>query len=240
MANADLRLCEQASAAAKKHASVGAAIILHAGLAVIAAAAIYSLQPALSLKQWLPYLLVALAMLISALATRGRFSGTAGGKLLVALGASLALRLAHEPQLASISALSHISWLGITGLGISVVGVLLAAIGGYGYIVKCPADQGAEIVASFRWALHIMLILIVGLGLVSFFGLRQFYEIDRACLGTLIAGVLQYYWLGLSMLSASGEKYVGAAPHIYLGIALILAFIRNALGGGLLPGGEGP
>lgn len=215
--------------------------LFHAGLIIIAAAAIYSLQPALTLRDWAPYLVVAVAMLICAAATRGRCGLQDGGRLLTALGAALLLSLAREPQLSSIEAIyeSLPLWLVTMGLGLGTLGVLLAAIAGLSFVRTLNSYLGHPHPPPFTWAVNLAGLLVLVVGVVTFLTLRRFYEMDAAYLSLLVANLVQYYLLLRVTLYASGRMFVGAAPQVYIAAAILLAFARNMLGGGMM-GGEAP
>lgn len=215
--------------------------LFHAGLVIIAAAAVYSLQPALALRDWAPYLVVAVVMLICAAVTRGRSGLSDGGRLLTALGAALLLSLAREPQLSSIEAIydSLPLWLVTMGLGLGTLGVLVAAIGGLGLVRALSSYFGQPHPPPFLWALNRAALLVLVVGVATFLTLRRFYEMDGAYLSLLLGNLVQYYLLLRVTLHSSGRMNVGAAPQVYIAVAILLAFARNMLGGGMM-GGEAP
>jgi hypothetical protein len=215
--------------------------LMHAGLIMIGLSAVWTLQPAMTPRHWAAYVLVALVMLACVAVTRGRCGFQDGGKLLTALGAALVLRLARDPQLAAIPALSESmpAWLGAVSPGLGTLGLLLAAICGFLFVRTLNNFLGHGHQPLFVSALSWGSALILVLALVTFFTLRRFYELDVTYLSLLIAGIIQYYLLIRLALSTSGRMTVGAAPQIYLALAILLACGHNLLAG-MVMGGEGP
>jgi hypothetical protein len=214
--------------------------LMHVGLVVISACAVYSLQPLMGPRHWAAYVLVALAMLVGAAATRGRYSFADGGKLLTALGAGLVFKLASEPQLANLPwPGEHLpSWLAGANLTIASVGLLVAAIFGFWLLRTLTDYLGHAHEPPFLWALNGSVLLILVLSAVTFSTLRRFYEIDGIYLALLVGNAVQYYLLLRLTLSASGRKMVGALPQVILALAILAACARNVLGG--MMGGEAP
>ncbi len=215
--------------------------LMHAGLALVAVSAVWTVQPGMTPRQWGAYLLVALAMLIWAAVTRGRCGFQDGGKLVTALGGALVLRLARDPQLAAIPSLgdSLPSWVVAVAPGLAMLGLLLAAICGLLFVRTLNAYLGHGHESPFVWAVNWSAALVVTLSLIAFFTMRRFYEIEDAALIVLLAGTLQYYLMTRLLLSASGRTTVGAGPQVYLAVTILFACGRNLLAG-LVIGGEGP
>jgi len=215
---------------------------LHVGLLLIGASAVWTLQPALaSPRQWAPYLLVAVLLLACAAITRGRCAFTDGGRLLTGLGAALVFRLARDPQLANLPALSDTmpAWAQAIAPGLGTLGLIIAAISGLLYVRTLDSYLGHGHVPPLLRALNWSAALILGLSVVTFFTLSRFYELDSTYLIVLLAGTIQYYLLVRVALTSSGRMMVGAMPQIYLAVALLGAFAHNVLAG-VLSGGEGP
>jgi hypothetical protein len=215
--------------------------LMHVGLAIIGLSAAWTVQMGMTPRQWAPYLVVALVMLVGTLGTRGRCSFTAGGKLLTALGAALVLRLARDPQLASIPALSEVMppWLGAMSPGLGTFGVLLAAVCGFLFVRTLDGYLGHGHEPPFGRALDWAALLVLALSLVTFFTLRRLYEIDSAYLSLVLAGTVQYYLVGRTALTTSGRMTVGAAPQLYLALAIFASF-GHSLIASAMSGGEGP
>lgn len=216
-------------------------VLMHAGLLIICASAVYTLQPTLTLRQWAACLILALAMIICAIATRGRCSFRDGGKLITALGAMVVLWLARDPQLAELPGLGeHLpDWLVAAAPGVATVAVLIAVICGFLFVRTLTSYVGHGHTPPFLRALNWSALIVLVLGIGIFLILKRFYEMDVAALTMLLANVIQYYLLLSVMLSASGRTTVGAAPQVYLAVAILLAFARN-VAGGMVFGGEGP
>jgi len=215
--------------------------LMHVGLILIGVSAVWTLQPAMAPRHWAAYVVVALAMLAYVAATRGRCSFRDDGQLLTALGAALVFRLARDPQLAAIPALSEAmpGWLAAISPGLATLGLLLAAVCGFLFVRTLNNFLGhahqPPFVSALGWGAGLML----ALTLITFFMLSRFYELDGTYLTLLIAGLIQYYLLTRLVLSTSGRMTVGSAPQIYLALAILLACGHNLLAG-LMMGGEGP
>ncbi len=215
--------------------------LMHAGLALVGVSAIWTLQPAMTPRHWAPLVLVALVMLACAAATRGRCGFQDGGKLLTALGAAMVLRLARDPQLTAIPALSEAlpAWLAAISPGLATLGLLLAAICGYLLVRTLNNYLGHGHEPPFLCALNWGSLLILVLSIGTFFTLRRLYEVDVSYLSLLLAGTVQYYLLIRTALTSSGRMTVGAAPQVYLALAILGAFAHNLLAG-MVMGGEAP
>jgi len=213
-------------------ASVGTALGVHLGLAVVCVSAVYTIQPEgwFSTRQWLSFALVGVVLLATVAFTRGRGAATPSGKLLLALGAATALYLAYDPLLDAIPGLSALTvgFLGQFEPGLALIGVLIALLSWAVHRVLAPGANGGA--GAYRGALLIATGALLVLALVMHLTLSSVYDLSAAT-SNLVLGfrVLQMAAILLVAGEMSGEAGVGGVAHMYVGIALIAAVARNLI-----------
>jgi len=204
---------------------------VHAGLGAVVFGAIYAaqVQGAVTKMDYAGYALVGLALVLLGVIRAVDITSTASRGLL-ALGGAMALYLAYDPQLAGLpggGALAK-SLIGqfqpsVAHLGVVVAGVFLAlqgVVGGRALPRRVP----------FRTALLAAAMLLLGLLVVMWGGLRNLYDLSMTTSpGLLVFRTIAYGLLMFVCLTIPGVRGVGRAPHIYLGLALIGAVVRNLL-----------
>lgn len=208
------------------------AALTHVGLIVICLSAIYTLQPpTLPTRRWAGLVVLALVMLGNAIVSRGRSGFSVNGKLLTALAGGIVLSLAGEPQLANLGNLGETlpPWLVSLYPSIATVALVWAVTFGLAYLRASNADR-AQRTTPFLGGLHASGLLVLVLGLVTFFALTRLYPIDPMYLSLLISNALQYYLLLLVLVSISGRIGVGSSIELYMAVTLLLACARNILG----------
>lgn len=209
--------------------------LMHVGLLLVCASAIYTLQPpTIGMERWLGLGLLAIILLVWAAATRGRCAFTDGGKLLTALAAGIVLNLAYEPQLANLGNFGENmpSWAMGLAPGLAMAGVILAASFGLWYLRTLNNYLRHGHTAPFRWGLHAAFLLVIALGLITFLALDRLYQMEPMDLSALLGNALQYYLLLLIVINVSGRTGVGAVMQVYFAATLLLALARNVIGGG--------
>jgi len=211
---------------------VALAALTNVGLLIICASAVWTIQPpTFAIRRWAGYALLAAILLLCAALTRGRSAFSSAGKLAVALAALIVLSLAYDPQLANVGALGEKlpAWLSATAPGLGMVGVLLTAIFGLTYLATINSYLRHRHYTLFGWGLKAALIMVVGLGLVTFLCLHRMYELDPTVLSLLIGNALQYTLVAYVVVNLSGRLGVGGSMQVYLSLTILLALARNIL-----------
>ena len=211
------------------------AALMHVGLLMICASAILTPQPStLTHRRWAAMGLLALVILLSAAVTRGRLAFQTAGKFLTALAAVSVLSLSYDPQLASIPAAAAVMppWLAAIGPGLGTLGVVWAAVFGLSYLNTVDSYVRHRHLAPFVWGLNAALLVVAGLGIVSYLCLGRLYELDPTLLPLLLGNVIQYYLLLRVVLSVSGRVGVGSSLPVYLALTILAAAARSLLAGG--------
>lgn len=208
------------------------ATLANAGLLLICASAIWTVQPpTFGLRQWAGRAVLALVLLISAAISRGRSAFTTGGKLGTALAAIIVLGLAYDPQLANLASIGEKlpAWLSALSPGLGTLGVVIAAVFGLAYIATINATLRHRHDTPFSGALTASVILVIVLGLVTYLCLQRMYELDPTILALLIGNASQYYVIAVVVSQLSGRIGVGSSIQVMMSVTILLALARNVL-----------
>jgi hypothetical protein len=204
---------------------------LHAGLITVIFGAIYTVQVpgAVGRMEWAGYAAVGVALVLVG-GVKAWDVRSPVGRGLLALGGAIALYLAYDPQLVGLpggAALleSPVGELqpSLAHVGIVVAGVFLA--------LQAVVDRRllpAEV--SFRASVLAAVLLLVGLTVVMWLGLRGVYDLSMTVSPAfVIFRTVAYGLLMFVCLTVPGVRAVARAPHIYLGLALLGAVVRNMM-----------
>ncbi|HCA45961.1 MAG TPA: hypothetical protein DEP45_01020 [Armatimonadetes bacterium] len=211
---------------------------VHIGLMIVIIGAIYTPQieirgmvPSL---EWARYLLVGIAVvivgLVPALDVR-----SAAARALLALGGAVALYLACMPQLDSLPGGAAIVGTPFAMLGPSVAhtGVVIAAIflGLQAVVDRRALPRRVPFVSSVLVAGGLLLALMA----IMWLSLRGVYDLSMTTSPLLLVfRTVMYGLLMLVCLTIPGVRGVGRSAHIYIGLALLAAVVRNlATAGGM-------
>ena len=202
---------------------------LHVGFLLVCASAAITAQPDDYPKRaWGAPVLVGLTLVISFIATRGRFAIATWGRLLLALGIGMALGLAYDPQLKALPGLAGLedSALGRYNPGLANVGSLIVLI-----FWLALAAAGAErplLPAPLRGAVYAAFGLIAVTAIGMYFYLGSLYNLEGPFQTVdLLQKGLQYVIVIGAALGLSGAARVRGWPQLYVGLALLCAFARN-------------
>jgi len=204
------------------------ALGIHLGLGLICFSVIYTRQPAdFPLLRWTGVGAVGLVLIISAIVTKGRASLQQTGRLLLALGAGLALSLSFEPQLADVPGLAAKMgpvWAELCP-SVATVGVALA-FGFWLLFYLADGERGLGPI-PFRRSLLLAAGLVVGVAAVMYIVLNPLYGLDggQATIAIVFV-VIQYTALLAAVLGSCGGPGIRAWPFYYIGVALLTAFVR--------------
>lgn len=204
---------------------------VHAGLIVVIFGAIYTaqVQGAVSRMEYAGYALVGLALVLMGVIPAWDIRSTASRGLL-ALGGAIALYLAYDPQLAGLpgggvlmeSPAAQLQP-SIAHLGIVIAGLFLG--------LQAAIDRSVlPRRVPFRPALVSAVMLLLTLTGIMWLALRNFYDLSMTSSPSLL--VFRSVAYGLLMfvcLTIPGVRSVRRAPHVYLGLALIGAVVRNLM-----------
>jgi len=206
-----------------------AALGIHLGMAVVCFSAVYTgwQSTIVTMPQWAAMLLVGAGLIYCGLRRGAGTAVRSPVRVLLALGGLMVFQLCYEPQLANIPRLgeelpevftSTYPSIAIVGAAIMLASWLLF-VGGGGQL---PLG-----VTPYRNSVGIAVALVSAIALFCYFMLHGPHDlffaeslrpILRAAQAGIIAGVL---------LSIGGGLGVYRLPHLYIGVTLILAFLRN-------------
>lgn len=209
--------------------AIPGAVGIHVGLAILCFSTVYSSwqRVIFTLPQWGAVLLVAAALLYAGLRRGPRTAVRTWSRLLLALGGVMAFRLAYSPSLDSIPRLAEELPAALleTYPGIGLIGVAVALV-----FWGLWASAGGHLplgIIPFRKSILLAGGLAVGCALLAYFLLRGPHDLFVSeSLGPILR-ILQVTGLSAMLVSIGGGAGVGRAPHIYIGLSLIAAFIRN-------------
>ncbi len=206
-----------------------AAVGMHVGLAIVCGSAVYTgwQRSIVTLPQWALMLILAATLLGIAFSRRPGIALRAWARGALALAGLLVLRLCYEPQLDSFARLGEElpeAFL-MAYPGIALVGIVIAFaswllyVGGGGLLPlgTIPARRSAFLATG----------LMVAFAAFCHFMLHGPHDLYLADTLRPILGVLQAGCLTVVLLSIGGGPGVRKAPHIYVAVTLIAAFIRN-------------
>ena len=205
---------------------------VHLGLATVIFGAVYTSQIELRgmvpTLEWGRYGLVGLALVVVGIAPA--WGRSAAGRGLLALGAALALYLAYDPQLLGLPGGERLFETPLVMLEPSLahVGIIVAAVF---LAIQVAVDRRAlPRPVPFRASLLIAGALLLGLMAIMWLAFRGLYDLSMVTSPTLlIFRTLSYGLLMLVCLTIPGMRGVGRWAHIYLGLALIGAVVRNMM-----------
>ena len=214
------------------------AVGIHLGLGLVCFSAAYTRQPAdFTAMQWGGVVAVAVLLIVLAAATRGRIALRQSGRLLLAVGAGLAMSLSFEPQLADLPGLQDNIGGPWTQLypSIATVGVGVAFVFWLLFYVA-DGERGLHPI-PFRHSLILTFALLVGLAVLMYITLSPVYGLDGGeTTRVIIFNVIQYAALLVAVLGSCGGPGVRGWPFYYIGLALLVAMYRTLIWmGGLSP-----
>jgi hypothetical protein len=205
-----------------------AAVAMHGGLLTVCASAVFTgwQRSIVSIPQWGATLLVAVALAASAATARGHLGHTVP-RLLLALGGLMAFGLAYDPQLTAIPRLgSEVPEAFASAQpGVALLGTLVLLVAWLAY--RSAGGESASPWPPFRTASIAATGLVLATAAFMFMLLHRSMglpvsEALRPALALAQGGVLATVLTG-----SSGGPGIGAAPHYYLALSLVLAFARN-------------
>ena len=207
------------------------ALGIHLGLGLVCFSAVYTRQPAdFTVLRWAGVAAVGLVLIVSAAITKGIVALQQTGRLLLALGAGLAMSLSFEPQLAELPGLGEKMgpvWAELFP-SVATVGVGLA-FGFWLLFYLADGERGLHPI-PFRHSLTLTAGLLVGLAGVMYIALNPLYGLDggRATIAVVFT-LIQYTALLVAVLGSCGGPGVRAWPFYYIGAALLAAVVRNLM-----------
>jgi hypothetical protein len=209
--------------------AIPGAIGMHVGLAILCFSTVYSSwqRVIFTLPQWGAVLIVAVALLYAGLRPGPRTALRAWVRLLLALGGLMAFRLAYSPSLDSIPRLAEdlpaplletYPGIGIIGVAIALVfWGLWASAGGHLPLGIIPFRRSALLAGG----------LAVGCAVLTYFLLSGPHDLFVSeTLGPVLR-IVQVTGLSAMLVSIGGGAGGGRAPHVYIALSLIAAFVRN-------------
>jgi hypothetical protein len=207
------------------------AVGVHLGFLLICASAVITRQmPDFPKRAWIAPILVGLTLLIAFAATRGRFALTEWGKGLLALGLGVAFGLTYDPQLANLPGLSGVSdsALGQYNPSLANVGVLLVLV--FWGLIAATGGESRLGPRPFRRSAVISFVLIAATAVFAYWFLGLYYDLEGPfhTIDVMQKG-FQYLVLILAAVGLSGGIGVRGWAHLYVGLALLAAFVRNLL-----------
>ena len=204
---------------------------VHVGLIVIIFGAIYTSQIEMRgmvpTAEWAGYIAVGLALVLVGVIPAADISSAASRGLL-ALGAAMALYLGSTPWLADLPGGAFLmeSPVGQAMPAVAHLGVVIA-----GVFLGLQAALNRRILprrVPFRMATVVAVLILLFLGIVAWLALRNIYDLSMTTgPSVLIFRTVAYGLLMVVALTIPGVRTVRRAPHIYLGLALIGAVVRN-------------
>lgn len=215
------------------------ALGIHLGLGLVCFSTVYTRQPAdFTVLRWTGVAVVGLVLIVLAVITKGLVALQQTGRLLLALGAGLAMSLSFEPQLAGVPGLREkmgAVWAELYP-SVATVGVGLAF--GFWLLFYLADGERGLYPIPFRRSLTLTAGLLVGLAGVMYIALNPLYGLDggQATI-TVVFVVIQYAALLAAVLGSCGGPGVRAWPFYYIGIALLAAPVRYLM---IMPQGLSP
>ncbi len=210
--------------------------LYHAGMLAVAFSCAYTVQPPNYTKLFfLTAAVFAGALLIWAIVSRGKSGQTEAGAGLAALLAGIVFSLAYDPQLFDLFPTAYESlpvWVTDLSPSIGTVGVLIAALGAGMYVMSgCDRqERTVPFMSALLWAAGLVLVI----GLLMYFGLRNVYDLQGGFYTRgLLVRILTYGLLIGTTLRLSGRPGIGNAPVWYLTLAIWIAAARHILGIGM-------
>lgn len=208
-----------------------AAIGMHIGLGIVCGSAIYTAwQTAIvSYAQWAVMLALGAALVAAGVIgyRRAGLLRRTPTRSALAMGGLLAFSLCYDPQLEAIPRLGEDlpeTFLA-TYPSIALIGVVIAFISWLAY-----RSTGGEVglgVIPFRRSSVVAVGMVWALAMVMCLLLRGAHDLPAGDSLRPVLVALQAGGLVVTLLGIGGGPAVRGAPHIYIGLALILAFARN-------------
>lgn len=205
------------------------AVAIHIGLGILCVSAIYTRwQSAIvALPQWGAMLLVASALLYAGLSGGVSMARRLWVRLTLGFGGLLVLGLCYDPQLAAIPRLGEeLPQVFVdTYPSIALIGVIAAIVGWIAYL-----GAGGEMghgPAPMRRSAAASVGLIAAFSLFAYALLHPAHALPGSSALRPILMALQGGALAVILPGVGGGVGIRKAPHLYLGLTLILAFVRN-------------
>ncbi|MFP4248621.1 MAG: hypothetical protein ACLFU7_03115 [Armatimonadota bacterium] len=202
---------------------------VHVGLLIVVVGAVYTaqVQGAVTRMEYAGYAVIGLALVLIG-SIRAVDIGWVGSRALLALGAAVALYLAYNPQVMALPGGGMLAGTPVSALEPSLahLGVIIA---GLFLGVQAAVDRRAlPGHVPFRGAVVVAVVVLVGLGIITSTALGSIYDLSMTTGPSVLAfRVVAYGLLMVVCLTIPGARGVHRAPHIYLGLALIGAVVRN-------------
>lgn len=206
-----------------------ATIGVHLGLAMVCVSAIYTdwQRSMVTYPQWGVMLLTAGALLYVGLSRKPGVPQRGWARMTLALGGLLAFRLCYLPQLESIPRLAELLPAALleTYPSIALVGVIIALISWLLY-ARSDAGEQARPVPLLRSAL-LASALLLAIAAFNWLVVGRHHELMASEVLRPALIIVQGAGLLIVLLSMQGGPGIKRAPHIYIALSLVAAFIRN-------------
>lgn len=216
-------------AASNREPLIAGAVAIHVGLGIICASAIYTgwQSSVVSRPQWGAMLLVAAALLYAGLTGGPAMARRTWVRLTLGFGGLLVFGLCYDPQLAAIPRLGEDlpSAFADTYPGVALIGAIIAFAGWLAY--RGAGGEMGHSPAPMRRSAAASIGLVVALAAFSYAMLHRAHELPASATWRPILMALQGGSLAVILPGIGGGPGIRKAPHLYLGAALILAFLRN-------------
>ncbi|MFO8080697.1 MAG: hypothetical protein R6V07_10345 [Armatimonadota bacterium] len=202
---------------------------VHVGLLIVVFGTVYTaqVQGAVTSLEYAGYAVIGLALLLTG-SIRAVDIGSVGSRGLLALGAAVALYLAYDPQVMVLPGAGMLAETPVSALGPSMAhfGVVIA---GLFLGLQAAVDRRAlPRHVPFRAAVVVAVALLVGLSIITSTALGRIYDLSMTTGPSVLAfRAVAYGLLMIVCVTIPGVRRVSRAPHIYLGLALIGAVVRN-------------
>jgi hypothetical protein len=205
------------------------AIGMHVGLAIVCASALYTAwQPTIiTLPQWAVMILVGATLVGVGLSRRRGLECKSWVQLALGLAGLLVLRLCYEPQIGGIPRLGEELPQAFRDAypSIALVGTAIAVVCWLAY--RSAGGERGLTPPSFRHSAAGAAGLVMLLALVAFFILHRTHDLPASELLRPVLAAAQGGGLVVVLVGIGGGPGVRKSPHLYLGLTLLLAFVRN-------------
>lgn len=208
---------------------VGAGMV-HLGLLALAASAVWTVSPLSPLGLWEHFVLglVGVVLVGAAIVGRARFAASITGKLLCGLGAGICLRLAVDPTLEDLPAISKAlpMWVLNAYPGLPTIGWLLAGIGA---LVWWMGGGRVGEVGVYRGVAMWVALLVIAAAVVTGTALQMAgYEVPTYDNALLCWRTIETVVTLMVAMSVSGGHALGLWPAVTVGLG-ILGHVSRAL-----------
>ena len=210
-----------------------AALGIHVGLAIVCASAVYTTwqRSIVTLPQWAAMLAVAFVLLATALPGGPDAVRRAVVRFTLALAGLLVFCLCYDPQIESFERVrdSLSATFLSTNPSIALVGVAIAFFSWLAYR-SFGGERGSGAI-PYRRSVTIATGLVILLALFMYAMLHDTHNLAASETLKPVMVFAQGGALVVVLLGIGGGPGVRKAPHVYLALALIAAFVRNLAAG---------